>query len=116
MRISFHTRRMIITNTPSIEGYRIVETLGLVSGNMVQSKHIGRDIMAGLKTIVGGEIAGYTEMLVDARKQAESRMVASAGSLGANAILNVRFTTSAIAQGMSELLAYGTAVKVEKVD
>lgn len=104
---------MILTNTPEIEEYKITETLGLVSGNMVQSKHIGRDIMAGLKTLVGGEIAGYTEMLVDARKKAQNRMVDEAKSLGADAVVNVRFTTSAIAQGMSELLAYGTAVKIE---
>ena len=105
---------MILTNTPTIEEYQITQTLGLVSGNMVQSKHIGRDIMAGLKTIVGGEIEGYTEMLIDARRKAESRMVHQAKALGADAIVNVRFTTSAIAQGMSELLAYGTAVKIEK--
>ena len=105
---------MIITNTPDIIEYKVTKTLGLVSGNMVQSKHIGRDIMAGLKTIVGGEIEGYTEMLVDARKQAQNRMIDEAKSLGADAVVNVRFTTSAIAQGMSELLVYGTAVKIEK--
>jgi uncharacterized protein YbjQ (UPF0145 family) len=105
---------MILTTTPELVEYRITKTLGLVSGNMVQSKHIGRDIMAGLKTIVGGEISGYTEMLNEARGKAESRMVKNAEMLGADAIVNVRFTTSAIAQGMSELLAYGTAVKIEK--
>lgn len=106
---------MILVNTPEIQGYKITQNLGLVSGNMVQSKHIGRDFMASLKTIVGGEIAGYTEMLVDARQQAQNRMTSEAKSLGANAVVNVRFTTSAIAQGMSELLAYGTAVQIEQV-
>lgn len=105
----------MITNTPNIEGYKIVATLGLVTGNVVKSKHIGRDIMAGLKTIVGGEICGYTEMLTEARREAQDRMLAEAKSLGGNAVVNVRFTTSAIAQGMSELLAYGTAVKIEKI-
>ncbi len=105
---------MILTTTPEIKNHTITETLGLVSGNMVQSKHIGRDIMAGLKTLVGGEISGYTEMLVEARQKAQNRMMDEARALGANAIVNVRYTTSAIAQGMSELLAYGTAVKIEK--
>jgi uncharacterized protein YbjQ (UPF0145 family) len=105
---------MILTTTTEIKNHAITETLGLVSGNMVQSKHIGRDIMAGLKTIVGGEISGYTEMLVEARQKAQNRMIDEARALGANAIVNVRYTTSAISQGMSELLAYGTAVKTEK--
>lgn len=105
---------MILTTTTEIKNHPITETLGLVSGNMVQSKHIGRDIMAGLKTLVGGEISGYTEMLVEAREKAQNRMIDEARGLGANAIVNVRYTTSAIAQGMSELLAYGTAVKIEK--
>ena len=101
---------MIISNTPEIPGYKITKSIDLVTGNMVQSKHIGRDIMAGLKTIIGGEVAGYTEMLVEAREKALARMVAQAESKGANAVVNVRFTTSAIAAGMSELLVYGTAV------
>ena len=105
---------MIISNTPEISGYKITESIDLVTGNMVQSKHIGRDIMAGLKTLIGGEVAGYTEMLVEAREEALRRMIAQAKSKGANAIVNVRFTTSAIAAGMSELLVYGTAVIVEK--
>ncbi|MCP3891669.1 MAG: heavy metal-binding domain-containing protein [Desulfobulbaceae bacterium] len=107
---------MLISNTPEIFGYRITGSIGLVTGNMVQSKHIGRDIMAGLKTIIGGEVAGYTEMLVEAREEAINRMVAQAENKGANAIVNVRFTTSAIAAGMSELLVYGTAVVVEKIN
>ncbi len=105
---------MILSTTPEIVGYKINESIGLVTGNMVQSKHIGRDFMAGLKTIVGGEIAGYTEMLTEARENAQKRMIKQAESLGCNAIVNIRFTTSAIAQGMAELLVYGTAVKVEK--
>lgn len=82
-------------------------------GNTVRSKHIGRDLMAGFKTIVGGEVRGYTEMLNDARQEATQRMVDSARALGADAVVNVRFTTSAIAQGMSEMLAYGTAVNLQ---
>lgn len=105
---------MIITNTTEIANYKTTETLGIVSGNMVQSKHVGRDIMAGFKTLVGGEIRGYTEMLIEARQHAQKRMIDEAEKLGADAIVNVRYTTSAIAQGMSELLAYGTAVKIEK--
>ncbi|MCM8534751.1 MAG: heavy metal-binding domain-containing protein [Lentisphaeraceae bacterium] len=104
---------MLIVSTPEIPGKEICETLGLVSGNMVKSKHVGRDIMAGLKTLIGGEIAGYTEMLTEAREEAQKRMIQEAKSLGGDAIVNVRFTTSAIAQGMSELLAYGTAVKLQ---
>lgn len=104
---------MILVNTAEITGYTVTKTLGLVTGNMVQSKHVGRDIMARLKGLVGGEIAGYTEMLTEARENAQNRMVQKADSLGANAIVSVRFTTSAIDQGMSELLVYGTAVVVE---
>jgi len=106
---------MILTNSPTLPEGQITQTLGLVSGNVVQSKHIGRDIMAGLKNIVGGEIAGYSEMLTEAREKAQSRMIQEAERMGANAVINVRFTTSAISQGMSELLAYGTAVKIEKM-
>ena len=105
---------MILTTSSELHDGTITETIGIVSGNMVQSKHVGRDIMAGLKTIVGGEIKGYTEMLVEARKSAQQRMVDEAENLGADAIVNVRYTTSAIGQGMSELLAYGTAVKIKK--
>jgi len=105
---------MKISTIPEISGYKTVESIGLVTGNMVQSKHIGRDIMAGLKTIIGGEVAGYTEMLIEAREEALRRMITQAESKGANGVVNVRFTTSAIAAGMSELLVYGTAVVVEK--
>lgn len=86
--------------------------LGLVQGNTVQAKHVGRDIMAGLKNIVGGELKGYTELLQTAREQATLRMIEEAKAMGANAIVNVRYSTSSITQGASELFAYGTAVKV----
>ncbi len=104
---------MLITNIEEIPGRRIVEHYGLVSGSTVRAKHVGKDIMASLKNIVGGELKGYTELLEDARKQAMERMVAQAKELGANAVVNVRFNTSSIAQGASELYIYGTAVKVE---
>ncbi|HKJ19465.1 MAG TPA: YbjQ family protein, partial [Woeseiaceae bacterium] len=84
-----------------------------VTGNTVRAKHIGRDIMAGLKNIVGGELVGYTELLQDSRNEATERMIQQAQSMGANAVVNVRFATSSIAQGAAELFAYGTAVKVE---
>lgn len=90
---------MLITNIEEIPGRRIVEHYGLVSGSTVRAKHVGKDIMASLKNIVGGELKGYTELLEDARKQAMERMVAQAKELGANAVVNVRFNTSSIAQG-----------------
>lgn len=104
---------MIISNTESIPGRRIVEFYGVVTGNTVRAKHVGRDIMAGLKNIVGGELKGYTELLQDSRKEATDRMVEQAQSMGANAVVNVRFATSSISQGAAELFAYGTAVKVQ---
>ena len=104
---------MEISNTETIPGKRIVEFYGVVSGNTVRAKHIGRDIMAGLKNIVGGELAGYTELLQDSRNEAMQRMIEQARSMGANAVVNVRFATSSISQGAAELFAYGTAVKVE---
>ena len=102
---------MICTTTESIPGKEISKVLGVVTGNIVQSKHIGRDIMAGLKTIVGGEIGGYTEMLSEARNEAIKRMLVDAGRKGADGVVNIRFTTSAIMDGSSEIMAYGTAVK-----
>ena len=104
---------MILTNTESVAGYRVVETYGIVKGSTVRAKHVGRDFMAGIKSIVGGEISGYTEMLAEARTQAEERLLAEARQLGANAVVNVRYTTSAVMQGAAEMLAYGTAVRVE---
>ena len=104
---------MILVNTEFIPGYRVVETKGLVQGNTIRAKHLGRDFAASLKNIVGGELRGYTELLIEARRQALERMLAQAEQLGANAVVNVRFTTSAITQGAAELYAYGTAVVVE---
>ena len=101
---------MIIVNTEAIPGYRIDRVLGLVQGNTVRAKHAGRDIMAGLKNLVGGELSGYTELLTESRRQAVERMMAQAHQLGANAVVNVRFTTSAVTAGAAELYAYGTAV------
>ncbi|MFT5881937.1 MAG: hypothetical protein ACI9FG_000431 [Crocinitomicaceae bacterium] len=104
---------MKISTTESVAGHTITRSLGVVTGNTVRSKHIGRDIMASIKTIIGGEVRGYTEMLSEARQEATQRMVKNAAALGADAVVNVRFTTSAIAQGMSEMLAYGTAVNLD---
>lgn len=104
---------MIIVNTNDVPGKKITEVKGLVRGSTIQSKHIGKDFMAGLKTIVGGEINQYTEMLENARQIALDRMIKDAQNLGANAVVNVRFATSAIMQGAAELLVYGTAVIVE---
>ncbi len=105
---------MIYTTTETIPGKEIKETLGVVTGNIVQSKHIGRDIMAGLKTLIGGEITGYTEMLTEARDAAIRRMVESAEEKGADAVVGIRFTTSAIMDGSSEILVFGTAVKFKE--
>lgn len=104
---------MILTTSASVAGQRVVKTIGLVRGNTVRSRHVGRDLMAGLKTIVGGEIASYTTMMDDARAEAVARLTADAERRGANAVTDVRFTTSAIMSGASEILAYGTAVVVE---
>ncbi len=104
---------MIVTNIDHIPGKVINEHFGLVQGNTIRSKHIGRDFMAGLKNIFGGELKGYTELLSEARKEATERMVEQAQKLGANAVVNVRFSTSSVAQGAAELYAYGTAVLAE---
>ncbi len=103
---------LIVTNLETVPGKTITAHMGLVQGNTVQAKHVGRDIMAGLKNIVGGELKGYTELLSTAREQATLRMIEEAKALGANAVVNVRYSTSSITQGASELYAYGTAVKV----
>ena len=104
---------MIIVNTDFIPGKTIKKTLGLCRGNTIRARHIGRDITAALKNVVGGEIRDYTKMMAESREQALDRMVQEAEGIGANAILNVRFTTSMIMQSASEILAYGTAVVVE---
>ncbi len=103
---------MLITNIEYLPNREIVEHFGVVSGSTVRAKHIGRDIMAGLKNVFGGELVGYTELLSESRDEAISRMEAQAKSLGANAILNIRFSTSSVAAGAAELYVYGTAVKV----
>jgi len=103
---------VIITNIENIPNKEIVEHYGVVSGSTVRAKHVGRDIMAGLKNVFGGELKGYTELLSESRDEAMSRMEAQATSLGANAVVNVRFSTSSVAAGASELYVYGTAVKV----
>jgi len=103
---------MIIVTTETIEGRKIEEVLGLVRGNTIRARNVGRDIMAGLRNIVGGEIKDYTRMLSDARDQALDRMIRDAESKGANAILGVRFTTSQTMAGAAEILAYGTAVRL----
>jgi uncharacterized protein YbjQ (UPF0145 family) len=104
---------MILVNTETVPGKSILEYRGLVQGNTVRAKHVGRDIMAGLKNIVGGELKGYTELLTDARQEAVNRMIGEARQLGANAIVNVRFSTSSVTAGAAELYAYGTAVVVD---
>jgi len=103
---------ILVVSTESVPGRQATQSLGVVTGSIVQSKHIGRDIMAGLKTLIGGEIKGYTEMLVEARAQATQRMLNEARQLGADAVVNLRYTTSSVMQGMAEIVAYGTAVKL----
>lgn len=104
---------MIVATADQIEGKRIVNTLGLVKGNTIRARHLGRDIMAGLRNIVGGEITDYTKLLNESREQALQRMIEDAEKLGANAIVGTRFVTSMVMSGAAELLAYGTAVVVE---
>ncbi len=105
---------MLISNIEIIPGKKITDHLGLVQGSTVRAKHAGRDIMAGFKNLVGGELKGYTELLQESRQEAVNRMCEQAKAIGANAVINVRFSTSAIAAGASEILAYGTAVVVEE--
>ena len=104
---------VLITNTETIAGKLITQNLGVVGGSTVRAKHFGKDIFAGLKNVVGGELTAYTELLEESRNQAIARMVADALGRGANAIVNVRFATSAVMGGAAELFAYGTAVTVE---
>ena len=104
---------MLVSNIEIIPGKRISKHLGLVQGNTVRTKHLGRDLMAGLKNIFGGELKGYTELLNDAREEAVQRMIQQAESMGANAVINVRFSTSSVTAGAAELFAYGTAVILE---
>ncbi|MFM2577481.1 heavy metal-binding domain-containing protein [Vibrio fortis] len=106
---------MIYTTTETVPGKEIEAVLGIVNGNVVQSKHVGRDIMAGLKGIVGGELKGYTEMLMEARNIAVERLIEDAQKLNADAIVGIRFTTSSVTDGASEILVFGTAVKLQKI-
>ena len=107
-------KNMIVVNTDYVLGYKVIQTLGLVTGNTVRAKHLGRDIMAGLKNLIGGELQEYTDMLSEARLESINRMVKEAKKLGADAVINVRFMTSQVTSGAAELLAYGTAVKLKK--
>ncbi len=106
---------MILVNTEQIPGMEILENFGLVSGSTVRAKHLGKDILAGIKNIVGGELKDYTALLSESREEAQNRMITEAKRLGANAIVNIRYATSSISQGAAELYVYGTAVKVEEV-
>jgi uncharacterized protein YbjQ (UPF0145 family) len=109
---AWHTCPVIVVNIESVPGHRIVELRGLVQGNTIRAKHLGRDIGAGLKNLVGGELRAYTELMTEARREALERMLEQARQLNANAVVNVRFTTTNVANGAAELYAYGTAVVV----
>ena len=104
---------MIIATSSGVEGRRIIRTLGLVRGNTVRARHLGRDIMAGLRGVVGGEVHEYTKLMAESREQALDRMIDEAESLGANAIISIRFQTAMVMANTAELLVYGTAVVVE---
>lgn len=104
---------MIITTIDSVPGKAVIEHYGIVQGSTVRARHIGSDMVAGFKNVVGGELKGYTKLLEESRGEAIERMKAQAQMLNANAVINVRFATSAISQGAAELMAYGTAVRVE---
>ena len=105
---------MILSNLETIPGKKIVKHLGLVGGNTIRARHVGRDIMAGLKNIVGGEIRGYTQLMSKARAEATQRMIEEALARGANAVVNVRYSTSSVMQAAAEIYAYGTAVVIEE--
>ena len=104
---------MLISNLEIIPNRTVVKHLGLVQGSSVRTKHVGRDIMASIKNIFGGELVGYTELLSESREEAMSRLIQQAEAVGANAVLNVRFSTSSVAQGAAEIYVYGTAVELE---
>ena len=103
---------MIVVNTETVAGFQVVQVKGIVQGNTVRAKHAGRDIAAGLKNLVGGELKGYTELLTESRREAIDRMVNQAQQMGANAIVNVRFTTSAVTSGAAELYAYLSLIHI----
>jgi len=111
--MTLRTDRMELTNLETVPGKEVTRHLGLVQGSTVRSKHAGRDFMAGLKNFVGGELTGYTELLNESRTEAIDRMVQQAKAVGANAVVNVRFSTSNITSGAAEVMAYGTAVVVQ---
>ena len=106
---------MIISTTDDLDGYRVVEVLGLVRGATIRARHLGRDVIAGLRNLTGGEVVEYTKMMAEAREQAIDRLVDEAKALGADAVLGFRFQTSMVMRGAAEMLAYGTAVRVERV-
>ncbi len=106
---------MIVVTTPDLPGMRVVQTLGLVRGNTIRARHVGRDVMAVLRNLAGGEIREYTKMMAEAREQAIDRMVEEAEALGADAVVMVRFQTAEIMRGAAEMLCYGTAVRLEPV-
>ena len=104
---------MLVSSTEAIAGREITQTLGLARGNVIRAKHIGTDIVAGFRNLVGGEVGEYTKLMAEAREQAHDRMIADAARMGADAVVGVRFTTSMVMNGAAEILAYGTAVKLE---
>ena len=104
---------MILVNTDHVPGHRVVEALGVVRGSTIRAKHIGKDLMAVMRSLVGGEVKEYTEMLIEARNESLNRMAEQAERLGADAVVNIRFVTSQVISGAAELLAYGTAVTLE---
>lgn len=105
---------MIVVTTEFVPGKKITETLGIVRGNTIRARHLGKDILAGLKNLIGGEIEEYTKMIAESREQSLDRMIEEAESMGADAVIGVRFMTASMMQNAAELLAYGTAVKLEK--
>jgi len=107
---------VIVATTENIPGHRVVRVLGLVRGNTIRARHLGKDIMASFRNMVGGEISEYTKLMGESREQAIDRMVADAEELGANAVVMIRFSTSQVTSGAAELLAYGTAVVVEPIE
>ena len=106
---------MILTNIDYVPGYAVAESVGLVKGSTIRAKHIGKDILSVFRMLVGGDLKEYGEMIVESRQLSTAKMVAEAEKLGANAIINIRFTTSNVMQGAAEILVYGTAVKIEKM-
>jgi len=113
LHFSFEYQKMLLSNLESVPAHTIIRQIDVVYGSTVRSKHVGRDLLAGLKNIVGGELTAYTELLEESRQEAMNRMIEKAQAMGANAVVGIRFSTSNIAQGASELFVYGTAVIVE---